>query len=527
MLSVEGLTKRFGETVALDGVDLALGRGEVLALVGENGAGKSTLVKLLGGIYLPDAGRIRLDGRPLSLNSPRQARAAGITVIHQDRQVVSRLSVAENLFLGLPQPRRAGLFVDWAALRRRAERVLADLGIALPPAALARDLSPADQALLEIARAWQARARLLILDEPTASLGDREVRILFALIRRLQGTQGVPGTAFLYVSHRLEEVLEIAGTIAVLRNGRLVERLHAAEASRARLIQAITGSGGGTDARRVPAHGYAPAGTEVLAGAGALAADTPRQPLLEVRDLATRDGTVRSASLALYPGEVLGLFGLAGAGRTELLEALFGLRPLAHGTITIDGRDIGTPVPHRQLRAGVALLGEDRRRHGLIPRYSLRANITLQTLKAHSRLGLMRPAVEARTVREQGAALEIRGSSAQRVETLSGGNQQKVLFARLLLADPRILLCDEPTHAVDIGTRRRIHALLLERASQGCGVLFVSSDLPELLSVSDRLLVMTAGRTVGTLANDELDAETVMQLSYEQHPCLGPRTVAG
>ena len=527
MLSVEGLTKRFGETVALDRVDLALNPGEVLALVGENGAGKSTLVKLLGGIYLPDAGRIRLDGRPLSLNSPRQARAAGITVIHQDRQVVPRLSVAENLLLGLPQPRRAGLFVDWAALRRRAERVLADLGIALPPTALARDLSPADQALLEIARAWQARARILILDEPTASLGDREVRILFALIRRLQGTQGVPGTAFLYVSHRLEEVLEIAGTIAVLRNGRLVERLHAAEASRARLIQAITGSGGGTDARRVPAHRYAPAGTGVLAGTKVLAADTPRQPLLEVRDLATRDGTVRSASLALYPGEVLGLFGLAGAGRTELLEALFGLRPLAHGTITIDGRDIGTPVPHRQLRAGVALLGEDRRRHGLIPRYSLRANITLQTLKAHSRLGLMRPAVEARTVREQGAALEIRGSSAQRVETLSGGNQQKVLFARLLLADPRILLCDEPTHAVDIGTRRRIHALLLERASRGCGVLFVSSDLPELLSVSDRLLVMTAGRTVGVLANDELDAETVMQLSYEQHPCLGPRTVAG
>ena len=527
MLSVEGLTKRFGETVALDGVDLALGRGEVLALVGENGAGKSTLVKLLGGIYLPDAGRIRLDGRPLFLNSPRQARAAGVTVIHQDRQVVPRLSVAENLFLGLPQPRRAGMLVDWAALRRRAERVLADLGIALPPTALARDLSPADQALLEIARAWQARARILILDEPTASLGDREVRILFALIRRLQGTQGVPGTAFLYVSHRLEEVLEIAGTIAVLRNGRLVERLHAAEASRARLIQAITGSGGGTDARRVPAHRYAPAGTGVLAGTKVLAADTPRQPLLEVRDLATRDGTVRSASLALYPGEVLGLFGLAGAGRTELLEALFGLRPLAHGTITIDGRDIGTPVPHRQLRAGVALLGEDRRRHGLIPRYSLRANITLQTLKAHSRLGLMRPAVEARTVREQGAALEIRGSSAQRVETLSGGNQQKVLFARLLLADPRILLCDEPTHAVDIGTRRRIHALLLERASRGCGVLFVSSDLPELLSVSDRLLVMTAGRTVGVLANDELDAETVMQLSYAQHPCLGPRTVAG
>ena len=527
MLSVEGLTKRFGETVALDRVDLALNPGEVLALVGENGAGKSTLVKLLGGIYLPDAGRIRLDGRPLSLNSPRQARAAGITVIHQDRQVVSRLSVAENLFLGLPQPRRAGLFVDWAALRRRAERVLADLGIALPPAALARDLSPADQALLEIARAWQARARLLILDEPTASLGDREVRILFALIRRLQGTQGVPGTAFLYVSHRLEEVLEIAGTIAVLRNGRLVERLHAAEASRARLIQAITGSGGGTDARRVPAHRYAPAGTGVLAGTKVLAADTPRQPLLEVRDLATRDGTVRSASLALYPGEVLGLFGLAGAGRTELLEALFGLRPLAHGTIIIDGRETGAPVPHRQLRAGVALLGEDRRRHGLIPRHSLRANMILQTLKAHSRLGLMRAAVEARTVREQGTALEIRGSSAQRVETLSGGNQQKVLFARLLLADPRILLCDEPTHAVDIGTRRRIHALLLERSSKGCGVLFVSSDLPELLSVSDRLLVMTAGRTVGTLANDELDAETVMQLSYAQHPCLGPRTVAG
>ena len=517
MLSVEGLTKRFGETAALDSVDLPLSRGEVLALVGENGAGKSTLVKLLGGMYLPDAGRIRLDGRPLSLNSPRQARAVGITVIHQDRQVVPRLSVAENLFLGLPQPRRAGLLVDWAAIRRGAERVLEDLGIALPPAALARDLSPGDQALLEIARAWQAKARILILDEPTASLGDREVRILFALIRRLQAQ----GTAFLYVSHRLEEVLEIAGAVAVLRNGRLVERLDAAEASSARLIGAISGSGG-SEARRVPTHGYAPDDTEILAGAGVPAADIHRQPLLEVRNLATRDGAVRSASLALYPGEVLGLFGLAGAGRTELLEALFGLRPLAHGTVLLDGRDIGAPVPHRQLRAGVALLGEDRRRHGLVPRHSLRTNMTLQTLKAHSRLGLMRAVVEARTVREQGAALEIRGHSAQRVETLSGGNQQKVLFARLLLANPRILLCDEPTHAVDIGTRRRIHALLRECARRGCGVLFVSSDLPELLSVCDRLLVMAAGRTVGTLANEGLDAETVMGLSYAE-----PGTAAG
>ena len=511
MLRVEGLSKRFGETVALDGVDLALDSGEVLALVGENGAGKSTLVKLLGGIYLPDAGTIRLDGRALSLGSPLQARAAGIIVIHQDRQLVPRLSVTENLFLGSPQPRRAGLLVDWAAMRHRAERVLADLGIALPVAAAARDLSPADQALLEIARASLARARILILDEPTASLGEREVRILFALIRRLQGTTPtraypVPGTAFLYVSHRLEEVLEIAGEVAVLRNGRLVERLGTAKVSRAQLIRAITGSGDGIDARP----------------AAPISAGTARQPLLEVRDLATRDGAVRSASLTLYPGEVLGLFGLAGAGRTELLEAVFGLRPLAHGTIEIEGHDIGAPVPHRQVRAGMALLGEDRRRHGLIPRASLRANMTLQTLKAHSRLGLMRAAVEARTMREQGAALEIRGGPGQRVETLSGGNQQKVLFARLLLANPRILLCDEPTHAVDIGTRRRIHALLLERARQGCGVLLVSSDLPELLSVSDRLLVMAAGRTVATLANAGLDAETVMHLSYP-----APGTAAG
>ncbi len=494
MLEIAGLTKRFGPVTVLDDVSLRVAPGEVHAIVGENGAGKSTLVKILTGVYTPSSGRITLDGRPLALANPHEARRAGINVIHQDRQLAPRLSALENLFLGQRYPRRGGLFVDWAALRRRAERLLGDLEIAVPLARLAKDLSPAEQTMLEVARACLLDSKLLVLDEPTASLTDHEARRLFAVMARLKAG----GTSFIYVSHRLEEVLAISDRVTVLRNGRVAGRMATAEATKGGLVAAITGR--------------EPAGMASSAHVDARA--TP--PLLEARDLSSRDGRVVAASFALYPGEVLGLFGLAGAGRTELVEAIYGLRPLAGGELTVRGERVARPSPRRSVRAGVAMLSEDRRANGLVARRSVRDNMTLQTIDDYRRLGLVRRGAEGRAVRGQIERFAIRAQSPQQlVDTLSGGNQQKVLLARMFLADPTILLCDEPTHAVDVGTRALIHSLLVERARQGCGVLFVSSDLTEALEVADRLVIMGAGRTVAEVMRGDLDAPEIMRLCYE------------
>lgn len=494
MLETVALTRRFGATLALDAVDLRLERGEVLAIVGENGAGKSTLVKVLGGVYRPDSGRIAIDGQPLALHSPAAAGAAGIHVIHQDRQLVPQMSGMENLFLSLPYPRR-GFLVDWRAMRERAERALAELQIRVPLDRPLRELSPAEAALLEIARAFLAQSRILILDEPTASLTEHEAGILFALVRRLRAR----GVSFIYVSHRLEEVLEIADRIGVLRNGRVAGEVRPGETTSEGLVALITGRGVAAPRARAYVD----------------ARDTP--PLLEVRDLATRDGRVRSASFALHPGEILGVFGLAGSGRTELLEAIVGLRARLRGAILLRGAPIGRAAPHLQRRRGIAMIGEDRRTHGLLPRHSVRHNMTLQTIGRHSRFGLIRRRSEARAVHARIAALDIRGDGIGRpIETLSGGNQQKVLLARMLLADPEIVLCDEPTHAVDVGTRARIHELLAEQARAGRGVLFISSDLGEVLELADRILLMSGGRTVAEAPHGELDAGAVMRICYAE-----------
>ncbi len=494
MLAITGLTKRFGSVTVLDDVSLHVARGEAHAIVGENGAGKSTLVKIVTGVYGASGGRITLGGRPFAPDNPHAAKRAGVNVIHQDRQLIPHLSGLENLFLGQPYPRRSGVFVDWAAMRQRATRLLADLDLAVPLERLAKDMSPAEQTLLEIARACLHASKILVLDEPTASLTDHEAGRLFALMARLKAS----GTSFIYVSHRLEEILAISDRITVLRNGRVSGHLVTAGTTKEQLVALITGRAraGVRGRAHVDARGTA--------------------PLLEARNLRTKDGHVTMASLTLHPGEVLGLFGLAGAGRTELIEALHGVRPLAGGEITIRGQHVSRPTPHHNLRARVAMLSEDRRTNGLIMRRSVRDNITLQTIDAHSRFGVIRPVAEGRVVRAQIDRFAIRTHGPQQsVDTLSGGNQQKVLLARLLLTDPTILLCDEPTHAVDVGTREVIHGILIERARHGCGVLFVSSDLAEVMEIADRLILMGAGRTVAEVMHGELGAEEIMRLCYE------------
>lgn len=492
VLRIVDLTKRFGPTVALAGVSLTVQAGEVQAIVGENGAGKSTLIKLLSGLYQPDAGLIELAGREVTLSSPRRARLLGINVIHQDRQLVPHLSGLENLYLGLPLPRRYGALVDWPAMRRRAATLQADLGMALPLHHLVRDYSPARCTMLEILRACLTESGVLLLDEPTASLTDHEVGVLFAIMGRLRQR----GTALIYVSHRLDEVLTIADRITVLRNGRWVGQVAAASSTRDGLVALITGRD----------QAAAPHVTAVAVG----------PTLLEARGLSTRDRRVRDASLTLRAGEVVGLFGLAGAGRTELVEALYGLRPLAGGTITVHGQLQRKPSPPRALRAGMVLLPEDRRAKGLIMRRSVRENMTLQTLRRYTRGAFLSRRAELRAVRAGMEQFDVRAAGpGQPVALLSGGNQQKVLLARTLLANPRILLCDEPTHAVDVGTRALIHTLLRARADQGCAVLFVSSDLDEALAVADRLVLMGGGRTFAEARRGELTSQEVMRLCYE------------
>jgi len=506
VLEIIGLTKRFGSVTVLDDVSFRLARGEVHALVGENGAGKSTLVKILTGVYGASGGRVTLDGRPYAPRDPHDAKVAGINAIHQERQLAPRLSGLENLFMGLPYPRRAGLLVDWAAMRRRAGRLLADLDIVVPLGRLAGDMSPAEQTMLEVARACLLDNRILVLDEPTASLTDHEAGRLFALMARLKAG----GASFIYVSHRLEEILAISDQVTVLRNGRLAARIATADATKEGLVASITGRDF--------------AGATGVTGAAGIARVDARAlpPLLEVRDLAMRDGRVASASFALHPGEVLGLFGLAGAGRTELVEAIYGVRPLKGGEIRIRGERLARPSPRRSARARVAMLSEDRRANGLVARRSVRDNMTLQTIDRYSRLGFVRRGAEGRVVRGQIDRFAIRAHGPhQLVDTLSGGNQQKVLLARMLLADPAILLCDEPTHAVDVGARALIHTLLIEKARQGCGVLFVSSDLTELAEVADRLVIMGAGRTVAEVMRGELGATEIMRLCYEAYEANG------
>ena len=482
LLSLHGLGKRFGDQQALEAVDLTVHPGEVHALVGENGAGKSTLIRLLTGVFSPSAGLLRWAGEPVTFSGPAAAQRLGIRALHQERQLVPGFSALENLYLGEPYPQRGGR-VDWPSMRRQARGAQEAFGLDLPLDEPAQQLSPTQRTLTELLRAVMVRSRLLILDEPTASLTHADADRLFRLIRRLSAE----GTAVLYVSHRLEEVLDLADRITVLRGGRVAARFARDEADVATLVSAMSGE---------------PAARPVIRQATA----PPTGPaLLSVDRLSTRDGRVSDVSFELYPGEILGIYGLAGAGRTELLEALAGLR-------TVGGGQVRPAAGTGQTRV---LIPEDRRGQGLIGPMSVRENVTLSALGGHTRLGVMSRASERRAVQGATAGLHLQASGPEQpVTELSGGNQQKVVFARALARTPGVWLCDEPTQAVDVMTRRAIHDLLRTQAAGGAGVVFVTSDLHELLDVSDRVVVLRAGRSVATLSGDALQADTVLGACY-------------
>ncbi|MGA3490285.1 sugar ABC transporter ATP-binding protein [Micromonosporaceae bacterium DT55] len=498
-VAMSGITKRFGGVRALRGVHLTLRAGEVHALLGENGAGKSTLINILAGVVTDYDGEIVLGGEPVRFAGPAAAQAAGIATIHQELDLVPALSVAENLTLGR-EPRTRLRTLDRRAMARTARDWLAPLGVEIDPGRPVGSLRVGEQQLVEIAKALSLDARVLIMDEPTAALADAEVRRLMSTIRALRGR----GVAVVYISHRLEEIEHIADRATVLRNGEVAGTLRPGPADRQRIITLMVGR---------PA--------QALFSAGSAGPPRPAGPeVLEVEDLAVRPRSARpgrcepaGVSLTVRAGEIVGLAGLMGAGRTELLEALYGAGPPGRrsGRLLLAGRPYAPRGPRCALRAGVGFVPEDRRRAALVLEHAVGRSIVLAALRRFTTAGVVRSGRERDAVHQQITALAIKTSSAGApVGSLSGGNQQKVVFARHLLTRPRLLLLDEPTRGVDVGAKAEIYRLLRRLADDGMAILLASSELPELTGVCDRILVLRHGRVVAQLPAGRCTGEEIL-----------------
>jgi len=493
LLEVTGIVKRFTGVVALDGVSLGLAAGEVHALVGENGAGKSTLIKVVTGVHRPDEGTVLLAGRPAGFASPLDAQRAGIQAVHQEIGLVPAMSVARNLLLGREPRRRLGI-IDVRRMHREAARILESYGIGVDVGRPLRSLGVGAQQMIALARAVSVDARVVVMDEPTSSLEPREVETLFGVVGRLRER----GIAVIYVSHRLDELYRICDRVTVLRDGRVVHQGPLAGLDRLRLVSLMLGR---------PLSDVRAEGVTKFSGAHKAARDAP---VVEASGL-TRRHVLDGVSVDIRPGEVVGLGGLLGAGRTETAKAIAGALPLDGGRVTVAGVPLRRGSPAAAIRAGVALLPEDRKAEGIIPTLSVRENIALAALPRLSRGGVVSDARIDRIVETFMRRLRIKAAGPhQRVAELSGGNQQKVLIARWLATEPRILLLDEPTRGIDVGAKAEVQALIDELAEDGLGVLLISSDLEELVEGSDRVVVLKDGMVVGELTGGELTEEGVM-----------------
>jgi ribose transport system ATP-binding protein len=497
-LSLQGLTRRYPGVVALDGVDLELQAGEVHALAGENGAGKSSLIKLLGGAERPDAGSMTLFGAGYAPHTPLDAIRAGIRVVHQELHMLDELSVAENLLFEQLPRRRFGL-LDRAAMTRRARELLALVGLDdLSPQTRVGSLGMAQRQLIEIAKALSSRSRIVVMDEPTATLTPRETDRLLQLVRQLRDG----GVTVVFVSHHLQELFEVCDRVTVLRNGRKVTTQAMAQTSPDELVRLMVGRA----LEERPPHKPA-----------ALQAD--RAPALQVQGLRYRGQRAgRQVDFTLRYGEIVGLAGLVGSGRTETVRAIFGADTPTAGTVLRDGRPVRIRSPRDALAEGICLVTENRKDEGLILDMPIRANISLAHLGAVSRRGLLRAGDEEAAARRAAAGLKIRlASVGQPVRELSGGNQQKVVLGKWLLREPQVLLLDEPTRGVDVGAKAEIHALLERMAADGLAVLVVSSDLRELMSVCDRILVLSKGALAGELPRERFDEEAILAMAYQEY----------
>ena len=503
VLEVRNVFKRFDMTQALDDVSLALHAGEIHALVGENGAGKSTLIKILTGVVQSDAGEVHVEGAPVHLANAQEAQACGVAAIYQEPLVFPDLDVAENIFI---THRVQGLLVNWARMYAQAEEILASLGVRLDVRAPARGLTLASQQAVEIAKAISLDVKVLIMDEPTASLSDHEVRQLFGVARQLRDR----GVAVLFITHRLEEVFEIADRITVLRDGEHISTRPVAEVTRDLLIRDMVGR-------------------EVDQFYGVGSARTIGRQVCRVQGLG-REGVFSGIDFDLHEGEILGFAGLVGSRRTDVALALFGIQPADRGTIEIDGRAVRITSPRVAQQLGIAYMTEDRRRLGLAMPLSIAANVTLPVLHRYlSRFGLIQRSREESAAEGFRQRLDIKAPSALHlVEKLSGGNQQKVMFGKWLNTRPKIFLLDEPTRGIDVGAKAEVHTMVRELAEEGMAILCISSDLPEVLHMSDRILVMREGRQMGILGRNEATQEAVMSLATgEGSATAGARVAEG
>jgi ABC-type sugar transport system ATPase subunit len=493
LLEARGISKRFGGIQALADVDLTLHAGEVMALAGENGAGKSTLIKILAGAYQRDAGEIRIDGQPVEMHDPAAAERLGIAVIYQEFNLTPNQTVAENVFLRDPQ-RRAGLLgrlnlVDRAARRQATAALLEQVGSAVDPDTRVSELSVAHQQLTEIAKALALNARILIMDEPTSTLPDDEVETLFHIVKQLQER----GIAIVFVSHRLEETRRIADRVTILRDGRNAGDGLVSEMSDGEIISRMVGR-----------------------AIDVLFPKTETQPgeaVLSVRGL-TRTGVLKDVSFDLRRGEVLGLSGLVGAGRTEIARCIFGADHVDSGTITLDGRPVVVRSPEHAVRLGIGYVPEDRKRQGLFQEMTIRDNIAMSVLHQMTRGGIVDRRAVDEVVTSYRDRLQVRPPDLSvLVSRLSGGNQQKVALAKWLALRPKVLILDEPTRGIDVGAKAEVHALIDQLAHEGIGVILISSELPEVLNMSDRILVVAEGEIVGELSREEATQERCLELA--------------
>lgn len=481
---MRGVGKHFSGAWACRGVDLTVRAGEVHAVLGENGAGKSTLMKLLHGVHAPDEGTVEIDGRAMTFASPRDAEAAGVAMIPQELDLFPDLSVCENLYVGRRRPRtRFGAF-DWAAMRLEARAVFAKLGIDMDVRASVRSLSSASAQMVEIARALIRDARIVLMDEPTAALSQQEADRLFSIVRDLCSR----GVGVVYITHRLEEVFENAERVTVMRDGVRVHTGPTSDLTTHALVQMMVG--------------------RPLQKFFHRTARSPGAVALKVEGL-TRRGAFEGVSFELRKGEIIGLAGLIGAGRSELAQAIFGIAPADGGTVAVDGRRVVIDSAATALKHGIAYLPEERRSQGLHLNFSSPWNIAFGNLEGLTRLGCVNPAQERRTASRFQSLFSIRGDMDQPVGGLSGGNQQKVLLSKLLFQEPDIILLDEPTRGVDVGARAEIYRIIDELANAGKAILMISSELNEVLSMSDRILVMYRGRLSGPFEGPDFAAEEI------------------